>query len=77
MEEAGASEIFSVIGDRIFGDNAFRDPDVPRPLLKDELTKFISSVLAHVWNNMRKKVASQYDQLQRGKTDVKTEFNSA
>jgi hypothetical protein len=77
MDDAGVTELFSVIGERIFGDAAFRDPDVMRPLLKEELTKFVSSVVSNIWNKMRKRIAGQYERLQKGKTDINVEFDSA
>jgi hypothetical protein len=77
MDEVGVTEVFGVIGERLFGDDAFRDPDVMRPILKEEISKFISSLVAHVWNNMRKRVVNQYERLRKGKEDVNAEYDSA
>ncbi|KAN0128350.1 P-loop containing nucleoside triphosphate hydrolase protein [Lactarius tabidus] len=76
MGEAGISEIFGLIGVKLFGDDTYRDPDVMRPLIKEELSKLISSIVAHIWHKMRKRVATQYERLQKGKKDVETDFNA-
>lgn len=77
MDDAGVSEVFSVIAENLFGEDAFRDIHVPRPIVKDELNRLISTILAHVWNNMRKRVASQYERLQSGKEEAHAWFESA
>jgi hypothetical protein len=75
--EAGAAEVYGIIAERLFGDDAFRDPNVPRPIVKDELNKFVSTCVVHIWNKMRKRVADQYERLNKGKADANAEFESA
>jgi hypothetical protein len=76
MEEAAVVEVFSVIAEKLFGEDAFRAPDVARPIVRDELYRFISAIVAHVWNKMRKTVVGQYDRLQAGKALARDGFDS-
>jgi hypothetical protein len=76
MEDAGVSEVFGVIAEKLFGEDAFRDPYVTRPIVKEELGRLISTIVAHIWNRMRKTVATQYDRLMAGKVLARVGFNS-
>jgi hypothetical protein len=76
MEEAGVSEIFGVIAERLFGEEAFRVPNIARPIVRDELTRLISSIVAHIWHRMRKTVVAQYERLNSGKESARSEFES-
>ena len=55
MREAGVVEHFEVIGVKLFGDDAYRDPGMPPPwAMKAELGKLLSTIVAEVWNKARK-----------------------
>src|SRR6266702_1342796 len=77
MEEAVVTDVYSAIAVKLFGEDAFWDPHVARPIVKEELNKLISTVVAHIWNKMRKTVVSQYMRLQTGKEEVRVMFESA
>ncbi|KAH9011667.1 P-loop containing nucleoside triphosphate hydrolase protein [Lactarius pseudohatsudake] len=76
MEEVGVSDVYSVIAEKLFGEDAFRDRHVARPIVKDALNKFISSVVAKVWHKLRTSVPKTYKRLRDGKDDVCAQFES-
>lgn len=77
MDAAHVAEVFGVIGVELFGDDAYRDPDVPRPILKEELSKLISAIIVQIWNKARKRTAAQYTRMQKMMKEVNAEFLSA
>ena len=77
MEAAGVQEIFGVMGERLFGEEAFRDPTLARPLMKEELTRLVSSIVAHIWSKNRGLVANEFERLKRGTIEARGEFGSA
>ena len=77
MEDAGVFDLMTLIAGKFFGDDAFRDPGVPRPIVKEELRLFLSSFLAHLWNNMRRRVGLQFEHLQAGMAEANDQFDSA
>ncbi|KAH8978021.1 hypothetical protein EDB83DRAFT_2327384, partial [Lactarius deliciosus] len=72
--KVAVSDVYSVIAERLFGEDAFRVRHVARPIVKDELNKFISMVVAHVWSKMQMTVGKQYEQLHAGKEVVRKKF---
>lgn len=76
MEDAIISEVFSVIAERLFGEDAFRDPEVARPIVKEELNRLISTIVANIWNKLRKGVPAQYQRLAAGRQTALDSFKS-
>lgn len=76
MEDAGVSELFSVIAENLFGEQAFRDPRVARPIVKEELNRLVSTILAHIWNKLRKTIPTQYERLLARRGTARDTFNS-
>lgn len=76
IEDAGVPEVFGVIAEKLFGEDAFRDPHVARPILKEEINKMISSFLAKLWHNMRNTVSTQYDRLNQGTKSAQDAYMS-
>ena len=77
MDAAGVHEIFGIMGERLFGEEAFRDPVLARPIMKEELNKLVSSIVAHIWHKNWTRVANQFDRLKRGTIEARAEFESA
>ena len=77
MDEACASDAYVTIGVALFGDDAFRDPNMPRPILKEEIGKFISALVAQIWNKIRKRAGAQYERLQTMKVEIDADFSGA
>ena len=76
MDEAGVSELFSFIAQKIFGEDAFRDLDVARPIVKDGLYEFIKVFVSHIWNSMRQKVTAHFERLRVGRLQARRSFES-
>lgn len=77
MESVGVMELAPLFAGSFFGDDAFHDPDVPRPIVKEELRQLLSNMLAHKWHNMRTRVASQFERLRDGKAEANDRFDGA
>jgi hypothetical protein len=77
MEAAQASTSFGAVAEMLFGEDAYSDPSLPRPLVKDELHRLIYSYVANIWNNIRRKVIRHDKHLNEGKEQVQEEFDSA
>lgn len=76
MTQAGVEVIFPAIGMELFGDDAYRDPDVAHPILKEELTKLVSAIVAQIWNKVRKKATAQYVRMKQSIEEVTSTFES-
>jgi hypothetical protein len=76
MEEVGVSNVYGIIAEKLFGEEAFRVPHVARPIVREELTRLISCIVAHIWHKRRKTVATQYERLQSGKALARMGFES-
>lgn len=59
MDAARVVELFEVIGVTLFGDDTYHDPDVRRPILKAELYKLISTIVARIWNLACKRIRAR------------------
>lgn len=77
METAGVTDSYIVIAQRLFGMDAFRDAHVPRPIVREELSKLISSFAANIWNKVRRSAVAQYKILKAGQAYARTAFEGA
>jgi hypothetical protein len=77
MDDALVLELMSVFAAKFFGSDAFRDPEMLRPLVKDGVKVLIQTYIAHIWNNMRRLVGLQFERLKIGKAEARAEFDSA
>ncbi|KAH9019720.1 hypothetical protein EDB85DRAFT_2153529 [Lactarius pseudohatsudake] len=67
VEDARISETYSVIAEKLFGEDAFRDCYVVRPIVKEELKELILAVVELMWDKMREEITGQYEDAQRSK----------
>ena len=63
MDEACTSDAYVTIGVVLFGDDTFCDLNMPRPILKEEIGKFILALVAQIWNKIHKRAGAQYERL--------------
>ena len=76
MDVARVMELYGIIGVELFGEDTYRDPDIPCPILKEELAKLISAIVVQIWNKARKRTTAQYAQMKRCMNKVKADFLS-
>ncbi|KAI9429463.1 hypothetical protein H4582DRAFT_2065217 [Lactarius indigo] len=76
MDDANVSEVYGAIAERLFGNDAYRDPSAEWPLIKPELKTLLSTLVAHLWHKMRNQTSRAYERLQTGRRDVHDEFDA-
>src|SRR6202012_2145551 len=61
MDAARVVELYGIIGVELFGEDTYRDPDIPRPILKEELAKLISAIVRSEERRVGKECRSRCD----------------
>ncbi|KAH9011431.1 hypothetical protein EDB83DRAFT_2530310 [Lactarius deliciosus] len=73
-EAARTNETCSVIAEKLFGEDAFRDCHVVRPIVKEELKGLILAVVEFMWDKMREEITGQFEDAQRSKEKAHARF---
>lgn len=76
MKNAQLGEVEEAIMIKFFGEDAYVDAQARIRMLKSELLEFVRTLLANLWNKVRKTTKSQYLRLQKGKAEVMDEYES-
>ncbi|KAI9445877.1 hypothetical protein H4582DRAFT_2052028 [Lactarius indigo] len=74
MKDAQIGQAVEAIAEALFGNDAFVDPDITHPFVKPDISSFVSTLLSYIWNQTRKAVKTQYARLEKGKEEVKQEY---
>jgi hypothetical protein len=76
MKNAQLGEVEEAIMVKFFGEDAYVDATSRVRMLKSELLEFVRTLLANLWNKVRKTTKSQYLRLQDGKKEAMVEYES-
>lgn len=68
--------VYDAIAYKLFGEGCIKDPKSKYPMVKLSIQDFISTILSYIWNQSRKAVKRQHEKLERGRKEVKDEFDS-
>ncbi|KAH9011408.1 hypothetical protein EDB83DRAFT_2530288 [Lactarius deliciosus] len=73
-EAARINETYCVIAEKLFGEDAFRDCHVVRPIIKEELKGLILAVVELMWDKMREEITRQFEKVRKSKEKALARF---
>lgn len=76
MKNAQLGEVEEAIAVMFFGGDAYQNLFARVRLMKPELHDFVRTLLSYLWNQVRKSTKNQFIRLERGKVEVKDEYES-